>query len=114
LAQHTDFIFAVLSEKMGFIGGMLLIGLFGILIWRGLRIAYEAQDRFGLFLGVGVISMILFHVVINVGMNMGVAPVTGIPLPFVSYGGTSLMVGMGALGLLESVALRRKKLQFEG
>lgn len=114
LAQHTDFIFAVLNEKMGFIGGTLLLLLFGILIWRGLRIGYTAQDRFGMFVSVGVVAMILFHVVINTGMNMGVAPVTGIPLPFVSYGGTSLMVGMVALGLLESIAVRRKKLQFEG
>ncbi|HEY6736433.1 MAG TPA: rod shape-determining protein RodA [Candidatus Saccharimonadia bacterium] len=114
LAQHTDFIFAVLNEKMGFIGGTLLLLLFGLLFWRGLRIAYGAQDRFGMFLAVGTVAMILFHVVINTGMNMGVAPVTGIPLPFVSYGGTSLMVGMVALGLLESVAVRRKKLQFEG
>jgi rod shape determining protein RodA len=114
LAQHTDFIFAVLNEKMGFVGGTLLLALFGVMLWRGVRIAFEAQDRFGMFLGVGVVAMILFHVVINVGMNMGVAPVTGIPLPFVSYGGTSLMVGMVALGLLESVAIRRKKLQFEG
>ena len=114
LAQHTDFIFAVLNEKMGFVGGLLLLALFGVLIFRGVRIAYMAQDRFGMFLAVGVVAMILFHVFINAGMNMGIAPVTGIPLPFVSYGGTSLIIGMAALGLLESVAVRRKKLQFEG
>ncbi len=114
LAQHTDFIFAVLNEKMGFVGGSLLLGLFGVLLYRGLKIAYTAQDRFGLFLAVGVSAMILFHVLINAGMNMGIAPVTGIPLPFVSYGGTALVVAMASLGLLESVATRRKKLQFEG
>jgi len=114
LAQHTDFIFAVLNEKMGFVGGTLLLGLFGILLYRGLRIAYTAQDRFGLFLSVGVSAMILFHVFINAGMNMGIAPVTGIPLPFVSYGGTALIVAMASLGMLESVVARRKKLQFEG
>ena len=114
LAQHTDFIFAVLNEKMGFVGGTLLILLFGVLIYRGVRIAYTAQDRFGMFLGVGVSAMILFHVFINAGMNMGIAPVTGIPLPLVSYGGTALIVGMASLGLLESVVVRRKKLQFEG
>ena len=92
----------------------MLIALFGLLVWRGLRIAYTAQDRFGMFLAVGVTAMLLFHVIINTGMNMGVAPVTGIPLPFISYGGTALMIAMAAVGLLESVAVRRKKLQFEG
>lgn len=114
LAQHTDFIFAVLNEKMGFVGGTLLLALFGVLLWRGLRIAYLAQDRFGMFIAVGVSAMILFHVFINAGMNMGIAPVTGIPLPLVSYGGTALIISMASLGLLQSVAVRRKKLQFEG
>ena len=114
LAQHTDFIFAVLNEKMGFIGGSLLLALFGVLMYRTLRIGYTARDRFGLFLAIGVVAMLLFHVFINAGMNMGIAPVTGIPLPLVSYGGTALIVAMAALGLLESVAARRKKMQFEG
>jgi rod shape determining protein RodA len=114
LAQHTDFIFAVLGEKMGFVGALLLLFLFGVLFYRGVGIAYRAQDRFGMFLATGIVAMLLFHVFINVGMNMGIAPVTGIPLPFVSYGGTALIVGMLAVGLLESVAVRRKKLQFEG
>lgn len=114
LAQHTDFIFAVLNEKMGFVGGTLLLLLFGVLLLRAIRIGYIAQDRFGMFLAVGVAAMILFHVFINAGMNMGIAPVTGIPLPFVSYGGTALIISMASLGLLESVATRRKKLQFEG
>jgi rod shape determining protein RodA len=114
LAQHTDFIFAVLNEKLGFVGGTLLLALFGALLFRAVRIAYTAQDRFGMFLATGIATMILFHVFINAGMNMGIAPVTGIPLPFVSYGGTSLILGMAAMGLLMSVAVRRKKLQFEG
>ncbi|MDF2460997.1 MAG: rod shape-determining protein RodA [Candidatus Saccharibacteria bacterium] len=114
LAQHTDFIFAVLSEKMGFVGGVLLIGLFGVLIYRGIHIAYTTQDRFGMFIATGIVAMILFHVFINVGMNMAIAPVTGIPLPYVSYGGTGLIVMMFAAGILMSVAIRRKKLQFEG
>lgn len=112
LAQHTDFIFAALSEKMGFIGAILLIILFFLLVVRALRIAYQAQDRFGFFVATGIAGMIVFHVLINIGMNMGVAPVTGIPLPFVSYGGTSLLVALGAIGLLESIATRRKKLEF--
>jgi rod shape determining protein RodA len=114
LAQHTDFIFAVLNEKLGFVGGALLLGLFGVLIYRGIHVAYTTQDRYGLFVATGIVAMLLFHVFINAGMNMGIAPVTGIPLPFVSYGGTSLIVGMLAIGLLMSVAVRRKKLQFEG
>lgn len=114
LAQHTDFVFAVLNEKMGFVGGMLLLILFAALLWRGLVVAYRAQDRFGMFLATGIVSMLLFHVVINTGMNMGIAPVTGIPLPFVSYGGTSLLMALMSIGILESVAVRRKKLQFEG
>jgi len=114
LAQQTDFIFAVLNEKLGFLGGTLLLVLFGVLIYRGVRIAYRAQDRFGMYLSTGIVAMILFHVFINAGMNMGIAPVTGIPLPFISLGGTALIVAMGAMGLLESVAVRRKKLQFEG
>lgn len=112
LAQHTDFIFAVLAEKMGFIGAALLLALFLSLMLRALQIAYRAGDRFGLFLATGIVAMLVFHVFINVGMNMGIAPVTGIPLPFVSYGGTSLLVALSAIGLLESVAMRRKKLEF--
>ncbi len=114
LAQHTDFIFAVLAEKMGFVGAGLLILLFLALLWRGILIAYRAQDRFGMFVATGVVAMLFFHFFINIGMNIGIAPVTGIPLPFVSYGGTSLIIAMAGLGLLESIAVRRKKLQFEG
>jgi rod shape determining protein RodA len=114
LAQHTDFIFAVTAEKLGFVGATLVLVLFGVLFYRGIVIAHRAQDRFGLFLATGVVAMLVFHVFINVGMNMGIAPVTGIPLPFFSYGGTSLIIALTCVGLLESVALRRQKLQFEG
>jgi rod shape determining protein RodA len=111
-SQHTDFIFAVLAEKLGFIGSLLLLALFTVLLLRALLVAYRARDRFGMFLGVGIATMFLFHVFINVGMNLGILPVTGIPLPFVSYGGTSLLVGMMAIGLLESIAIRHQKIQF--
>lgn len=111
-SQHTDFIFAVLAEKLGFIGSAILLVLFGVLLMRGVLIAYRAQDRFGMFLAIGVVAMLLFHVFVNVGMNIGLLPVTGIPLPFVSYGGTSLLIGMFAVGILESIAVRHKKLQF--
>jgi rod shape determining protein RodA len=111
-SQHTDFIFAVLSEKMGFVGSSLLLLLFATLLLRALTIAWRARDRFGMFLSLGIVAMFLFHMFINVGMNLGIMPVTGIPLPFVSYGGTSLLVGMIAVGILESVAVRRKKIEF--
>lgn len=112
LAQHTDFIFAVLGEKMGFIGGALLIILFGLLLWRGVVIAYNSADRFGFFMAMGIGAMIFFHVAINIAMNMGMAPVTGIPLPFVSYGGTSLILNLLAVGLLLSVARHRQDRPF--
>lgn len=111
-SQHTDFIFAVLSEKMGFVGGVIVLLLFVVLLMRGLYIASRAEDRFGVFIAVGVVTMILFHLFVNIGMNVGLMPVTGIPLPFISYGGTSLLVSFIAIGLLESIAVRRKKIQF--
>lgn len=107
-SQHTDFIFAVLAEKLGFVGGCLLIVLFAILIGRIFILSTQAVDRFGAFLCIGVGSMLLFHVLINVGMNMGIMPVTGIPLPFVSAGGTSMIVSMAAVGLILSVARQRE------
>jgi rod shape determining protein RodA len=111
-SQHTDFIFAVLGEKLGFVGGVLVIGLFVALLLRGLYIASRAEDRFGVFVATGVVTMLLFHIFINIGMNLGLMPVTGIPLPLVSYGGTSLLVSLVAIGLLESIAIRRKKIEF--
>ncbi len=111
-SQHTDFIFAVLAEKLGFVGAVMLLGLFTGLLVRGATIAWRSRDRFGMFLALGIVAMILFHMFINVGMNIGIMPVTGIPLPFVSYGGTSLLVGMMAIGMLESIATRRKKIEF--
>ena len=109
---QTDFIFAVLTEKMGFIGGFLVLALFAGLLLRALYIASRAEDRYGIFIATGVVSMLMFHLVINIGMNIGLMPVTGIPLPFLSYGGTSLLISLFAVGLLESIAVRRKKIEF--
>ncbi len=106
-SQHTDFIFAVLAEKLGFIGAALLIVLFGILIVRIYIISTLSIDRFGSFLCIGVASMFLFHILVNIGMNMGIMPVTGIPLPFVSAGGTSMLMSMVAVGMVLSVARHR-------
>lgn len=111
-SQHTDFIFAVLAEKMGFVGAGVLLLLYTVLLLRALLIARSARDRFGFLLASGLVGMYLFHLFVNVGMNMGIMPVTGIPLPFVSYGGTSLLVGMIGIGLLESINIRRKKIEF--
>lgn len=111
-SQHTDFIFAVLAEKLGFVGALLILALFTLLIARMIIIAHRSRDRFGMFIAVGVASMFIFHVLVNVGMNMGIMPVTGIPLPFISYGGTSLIVALAAIGLVESIAVRHKKISF--
>lgn len=108
--QHTDFIFSVIGEEFGFIGGMLLIGVFLFVAWRGITIAVKAKDDFGSLLAIGVVSMIMFHFFVNIGMTTGIMPVTGIPLPFISAGGTSLLTNMAAIGLLLAVSIRRRKL----
>jgi rod shape determining protein RodA len=107
--DHTDFIFSNLAERMGFVGGLLLLGLFFVLVWRMLHVATIARDRFGVLLAVGVGKIFLFHVFVNVGMTMGIMPVTGIPLPFISYGRSNLVVSMISLGLLQSIAMRSRK-----
>ncbi len=105
---HTDFIFANLAERVGFAGSALLLLLFFVLVWRVLRIATSTQNRFGILIAIGVSAMFLSHAFVNVGMNMGMMPVTGIPLPFVSYGRSNLLVSLASLGLLQSIAIRAK------
>jgi rod shape determining protein RodA len=107
--QKTDFVFTVVGEELGFAGSMLLLALLGLLVWRGLRIAALARDRFGALLAAGVVSMLVFQGFLNIGMTVGIMPITGIPLPFVSYGGSSLVASFLAVGLLESVHLRRHR-----
>jgi rod shape determining protein RodA len=106
--DHTDFIFSNLAERLGFVGSALLLVLFFVLIWRMLHVATISKDRFGVLIAVGIATIFLFHVFINVGMTMGIMPVTGIPLPFVSYGRSSLVVSVIALGLLQGIAVRSK------
>ena len=106
--DHTDFIFSNLAERIGFVGGILLLVLFFVLIWRIFHIATMSRDRFGVLLAVGVGTIFLFHVFVNVGMTMGMMPVTGIPLPFISYGRSSLVVSLISLGLLQSIAMRSR------
>jgi len=105
--RHTDFIFASLTEEWGFLGAGILLALLGALLWRILKIAFLCQDRFGLLLGVGIFTFLFAQTVVNVGMNIGIAPVTGLPLPLVSYGGSSLLSTFVALGLVNSLAIHR-------
>ena len=104
--HHTDFIFAVLSERNGFLGALLLLALYGVIIWRCLRIATLSRDMYGSILAGGVGVMLLFQVFVNIGMTIGIMPVTGIPLPFVSYGGTAMIVFLMFVGLLQAIHLR--------
>jgi rod shape determining protein RodA len=105
--QKTDFIFTVIGEELGFTGAIGLLALLGLLIWRGLRIAAVARDPFGALLAAGVVTMLAFQAFVNIGMTVGIMPITGIPLPFVSYGGSSLVASFLAIGLLENVHMRR-------
>ncbi len=105
--RHTDFIFAGIVEGLGFIGGTLIILLYFLLVFRMLWIAFKAKDNFGTCLVAGVIGMLLAHVFENIGMTMGLMPVTGIPLPFLSYGGSNLLTNMIAIGIVENVCMRR-------
>jgi rod shape determining protein RodA len=107
--QHTDFVFTVVGEELGFVGALLLLVLFAVLLWRGFRTALMSRDSFGTLLAAGITTMIAFQIFVNVGMTMGIMPVTGIPLPLVSYGGTSMIVNWMAVGLLLNVHMRRFK-----
>ena len=110
--NHTDFIFSVVGEELGFVGCAVLLLLYLIVLWRGIRIAQDASDTFGRLLAVGITSMIAFHVLVNVGMTMGIMPVTGIPLPLMSYGVSSLTTNIMAIAILLNIQLRRQKLLF--
>ena len=101
---HNDFIFAVLAEELGFIGCALVIALFAVLVWRGITIAMKAPDMFGNLLAAGITSMIALQVLINIAVVTSSMPVTGMPLPFFSYGGTALMIILAAVGILLSVS----------
>jgi len=107
--QSTDFIFSILAEETGFIGSLLVFILFSIIIIRALYIAYTSHDRFGTYIAVGVAAMISYHVIQNIGMAIGVMPITGIPLFFLSYGGSSLWTALVSIGLLLSIHYRRHK-----
>lgn len=105
--QESDFVFTVAGEEFGFVGSAFLVAMLGLVIWRIWRTAQIAADRRGMLIAIGVLSMFLFHIFENIGMTLGIMPVTGIPLPFVSYGGSSIVASCVAIGLVESVHMHR-------
>ncbi|HEY3490409.1 MAG TPA: rod shape-determining protein RodA [Candidatus Deferrimicrobiaceae bacterium] len=112
--QHTDFAFAVFAEEWGFLGAIVLLALFGLLVYRGFHLAARSQDRFASFVCGGMTVYFLAHIAINLAMVCGLFPVVGIPLPFVSYGGSSMMTNMMALGIIANVARTRYTFQGQG
>jgi len=110
--HHTDFIYAVIGEEMGFIGAAAVILLYAILLLRAIYISFQAKDLFGTLLVSGITAMWLFHIFENIGMSIGIMPITGIPLPFISYGGSSMLTNLVAVGLILSVNIRGRKLVF--
>ncbi len=110
--RHTDFIFSVIAEELGYLGAVLIMGLLFFVIWRLIRIADLAQDQFGRLITLGVAALIFFQTFVNVGMNLAIMPVTGMTLPFLSYGGSSLVSMMVAVGLAQSVVMRHRKMDF--
>lgn len=111
--NHTDFIFSVIGEELGFVGAIFVLFLYFLLLYRTLVIAKSSEDPFGSLLACGIFSMWLFQVFINVGMTIGIMPVTGIPLPFMSYGGSALLMNLLCVGILMNIYLRRKKMMFD-
>jgi len=111
-AAHTDFVFSAFSEQTGLIGAIVILLLFLWFLIRIVRIGSQAEDLFATYIAAGVFSMIAFQAALNIGMNVGLFPITGVPLPFVSYGGSSLMTNACAVGLLLNISIRRRKIMF--
>jgi rod shape determining protein RodA len=105
---HNDFIFSVIAEEEGFIGSVVVLSLYAVVLFAGLRIAGQARDRLGKLVAVGVVTLIFSHVFINIGMNIRIMPVTGVPLPLLSYGGSSVLGSLIAAGLMQNVYIHRK------
>jgi len=110
--RHTDFIFAASSEEFGMVGGILIIFAIALVIWRCIRAAQKARDVSGSMIALGVAILIFFQGAVNIGMNLNLLPVSGLPLPFISYGGSGLTALMLGIGLVESVVMRNKQLEF--
>jgi rod shape determining protein RodA len=106
--KHNDFIFCVIAEELGFFGSVIVLTLYSVVLFTGIRIAGQARDRLGKLLAVGVVTLLFSHIFINIGMNIRIMPVTGVPLPLLSYGGTSVIASLIAIGLLQNVYMYRK------
>ncbi|PYI85280.1 MAG: cell cycle protein, partial [Verrucomicrobia bacterium] len=104
---HNDFIFSVIAEEKGFMGSVTVLALYSVVLFSGIRIAGQARDRLGKLLAVGVVTLLFSHIFINIGMNIRIVPVTGIPLPLLSYGGSSVLGSLIAMGLLQNVYIHR-------
>ena len=104
---HNDFIFSIIAEEKGFLGSLMIITLYSVVLFTGIHVASQAHDRLGKLLAIGVVTMLFSHVFINIGMNIRLMPVTGIPLPLLSYGGTSVLCSLIAAGLLQNIHLHR-------
>ena len=109
--SHTDFIFAAVGEQYGFVGAALVLSLYGLLISRALRMIVMAKDLFGSLVAAGAAAMLMFQVFVNVGMTVGIMPITGVTLPLMSYGGSSVITTMLAVGLLQSIYIRARAAQ---
>jgi rod shape determining protein RodA len=105
---HNDFIFSVIAEESGFVGSVIVLTLYGVVLFSGIRIAGQARDRLGKMMAVGVVALLFSHVFINIGMNIRIMPVTGVPLPLLSYGGSSVLGSLIAMGILQNVYIYRK------
>jgi rod shape determining protein RodA len=112
LVQHTDFVFSVICEELGMLGAMILFVLFAVVLLRVLRAAKLARDAFGRLICTGIAAWFFFQIAVNIGMNLNLVPVTGLPLPFISYGGSSLIPMLAAIGLVQGVLLRHRKIEF--
>jgi rod shape determining protein RodA len=110
--RHTDFIFSAVSEEFGLVGALIVIGVIVFIVWRCLRAAQKARDAAGMSIAYGVATLIFFQGMVNVGVNLNIVPVSGLPLPFISYGGSGLTALMLCIGLVESVAMRHRQLEF--
>ncbi len=108
--HHTDFVFSVVGEEFGFVGAAIVLSLYALVIWRGLRILTMAKNLYGSLVAAGIIAMLMFQVFVNVGMTVGIMPITGVPLPLMSYGGSSVIVTLLALGLLQSVHVQAREI----
>jgi rod shape determining protein RodA len=109
LGAHNDFIFSVIAEERGFLGSLAVVTLYGIILFTGIKTAGESRDRLGRLLAVGVVTLLFIHIFVNIGMNIKLMPVTGIPLPLLSAGGTSVLCSLIAVGVLQNIHLYRKR-----